>query len=683
MRIEDVVCPKVSRHIIMPGAIILSLIFSSPVMAARHTITSLPYTASQQGTNYSETLFVAGTNLPSSTNGIRITGHDIVLMLGTDTLSFGTGNGDGHYGIQTWGDGFNGSYNIKIVGGTILHNPSDTTVEYNRCLVFAGGRDYLIDNTDLIVRGFNGSCIGYLTGSYFNRNIEFSGGKWTSEVTAYTSRCDYDGACANFGGTAPSAYDYHWKIHDVALVQSPGQGICINGLSYIYDCSITVDARNDFYSYYSEGVCASAANSFAIIGSELVAGSEIHDNVILAGEQYQGCDGGLLLQVSRGTPANHIMVYGNYISIHRGWDAHYGPMNPKGIKTRYHNRFVDIFNNEIYIHVGQTYRSAYGPNGIGIEVITRFDEDSDWIDGRVPDSFVVIENNYIEVVALDSDVDEAQCSRLTCPEDPSVYLWDEAGMVWRYNHLVTPMWAHHFGGYDGDAQNVTVIGDTISFSDSPWGAATKRSFFMGYAYEGRGNRAVDCCFLNGATDTAIGFKYSGGEHTLTLQKTLRVRVLGNNGYPVSNAQVSVLNNYGQTVLSGLSDAQGAIAGVVSYLYRAEDGPDSLYFNQFGVTTFKSSDTSTTMHTVSAHSSDVILVLAETPGEDSGSGPGFTQEDMVALIDYLFRGEIIPPWERADLDCNGEVMISDLTIMVDYLYRGGAEPGCGDKHALRD
>ncbi len=594
------------------------LLAASAVHAATHTISSLPYTASQTGVNYSETLYVAGTHLSSATNGIRITGHDIVLMLGGDTISFGTGNGNGHYGIQTWGDGANGSYNIKIVGGTILHHPSDTTVEWNRCLQFAGAKNYLIENTDLIVKGFNGSCIGVLSGSYRNCNVEFSGGRWTSEVTAYDSRCNYDGICASFGVLASSGYDYHWKIHDVVITQTPGQGISLGGLSYIYDCSITVDARNDFYTYYSGNVCASAANSFAVIASELLAGSELYNNVILAGENYQGCDGGFLLQVSKGTPFNHIKVHDNYISIHRGEDAHYGPMNPKGIKSRYHNRHVDIYNNEIYIYVGDTTRSAYGPNGIGIETITRFDSGSDWVDGRVPDSFIVIENNYVEMIALNSEIDEVQCTRIVAPEDPSVYLWDQAGMVWRNNHLVTPLWAHHFGGYDGDAQNVTVIGDTIEFSNSPWGSSNKCSFFLGYAYDGRGNKALDCFFMNGAMDTSIGFMHSSGEHSIALQRTLPVRVMGNNGCPVSNAQVTVVNNYGRTILSQTTNSSGRVSGAVTYWYEAEDGSDSTNYNNFQITASLGGDSKIQNVTVNSQTLEQTLTLDNTAGNCGGA-----------------------------------------------------------------
>src|SRR3972149_10838846 len=124
--------------------VICFLLLTATGRARTTTITSLPYTASMAGNNYSETLLVAGTNLVSATNGINFIGHDIVLNLGSDTVTFGTGGGDGMYGIAF--SGTNPTYNIRIIGGWIIHGVSnDTLTNGVDCVRFVrGAHDVLI-----------------------------------------------------------------------------------------------------------------------------------------------------------------------------------------------------------------------------------------------------------------------------------------------------------------------------------------------------------------------------------------------------------------------------------------------------------------------------------------------------------------------------------------------------------
>lgn len=630
--------------------ILAFLIFGTWANATSTTITSLPYTANQRGTNHSETLYVAGTKLTSSTNGIDIRGHDIVLNLGADTVAFGAGNGDGNWGLRFYGSGFNDgssmtAYNIKIIGGTILHNPTSGSVSANLCVDFAGGSHIYFDNTNFIVKGTNGHCLDRPSSGWGTWNVEFNGGRWTSDVTGYDSRCQYDGAVARLFSALPSlsGNDYHFKIHDVVLTKSPGQGMIIQGLCYVYDCSLTVDARNDFYTYPSGGVCQSSANSFAIITQILQPGSSIHDNVIRSGEQNLGCDGGILLQLSVGTAAQPVEIYNNDIVLHRGHDQYYLDLNAKAFKSRYANKHVHIHDNIFKVQIGNTTHSAYGINGTAVDVVSFWDDGCDWQEGRYPDSFLVYENNYLEVQALDGSFDEGCCARFAITNNDG-YTWTGAGNIWRNNHIKTVMHGYQIGGYDnwGMCHDMFIIGDTVEYAANSWGR-DQYAFNIGFDLSSLGNKACDVSFTGGAQETDINFTGGSGERTLALQRTLQILALGNNGCPVAASNVSVRNNYNRTVLTAATNQYGLVTGIVTYLFEAEDGSDSTSFNNFTITVSKSGETQISSLTVNSNSASDTLRFDNISGDcDVDITPPATIQDLNAIPGET-DGEIILSW----------------------------------------
>ena len=639
-------------------AALVFLIMATSANAASTTITSLPYTANQTGTNYSETLYVAGTRLTSATNGIDIRGHDIVIYLGVDTVAFGAGNGDGNWGLRFYGCGYNDgssltAYNIKVIGGTILHGATSGSVSGNFCVDFGGGSHIYFENTNLIVKGTNGHCLDRPSSGWGIWNVEINGGRWTSDVTGYTSRCQYDGAVARLSSALQpvSGTDYHFNIHNIVMTRSPGQGIIIQGKSYIYACSLTVDARNDFYTYPSNEVCHSSANSFAIITQMLEPGSSIHDNVIRAGEANLGCDGGILLQLSEGSAVQPVEIYNNDIVLHRGHDQYYLDLNAKAFKSRYANKHVNIHNNIFKVQIGDTAYQAYGINGAAVDVVSFWDTGCDWPQGRYPDSFLVYENNYIEVEGLDGTFDEGCCARFAITNNDG-YTWTGAGNVWRNNHLKTVMHGYQIGGYDnlGQCQDMFMQGDTIEYASSSWGR-DQYAFNVGYDLSSLGNKACDDVFTGGAEETDIHFTNGSGERTLALQRTLRILVLGNNDCPVAGSDVSVRNNYNRTVLTTTTNQSGLATGIVTYLFEAEDGPDSTNFNDFTITVSKSGETQNSTLTVNSSSA------ADTLRFDNVSGDCDIDTTPPAAIDDLgaspgdHDGEIIISWSAPGDDGN--------------------------------
>jgi len=256
-----------------------------------HNVTSFPYTANQTGSNYSDTITIQGTNLSATGSALNVTGHDIVVYLVNDTITFGTDDGDNRYGIQL----SSSSYNIKIIGGMIYHDGS--LGNHNNCMYMAGVNDLYIENTDMRIVGDNGHCIFTPSiSSPGNYNVEISGGHYRSDVTKYTSRCNYDGCALVLENTFADIGDYHFKIHGMRLVTGPSQGMYLAGRSghtcftEVYSCTLSADARNLMYTS-GNVTCHSAANPYLISGTRLAPGSSIHDNVLQSGTSYGGSRG--------------------------------------------------------------------------------------------------------------------------------------------------------------------------------------------------------------------------------------------------------------------------------------------------------------------------------------------------------------------------------------------------------
>ncbi|MHC4498866.1 MAG: hypothetical protein ACYS21_07110 [Planctomycetota bacterium] len=309
------------------------------------------------------------------------------------------------------GSGYPGASNISIIGpGAIVHGATDTSADGNYPLGFAGGNNVLIQNVDAHVLGYNAHIINAEGGSYDMFDIEIDGGTWTTAVTSYTSRCNHDGSAFDLDGNiadpdTTTGYDHQWKIHDITLSGCPGAGIVAAGKVIIYDNNITVDARNDLYSFPSGSVCWGSTNSAAILASQIEAGSQIYGNTLLADTNFAGCDEGILIEMAAGASDDSIKVYGNTINVHRGQDEYYGALNAKGIKMRYHNTYVLIDSNDITVTVADSAaHTSYGPRGVGLEVVSGPFQGSDFARGYGADSNTTWSRNTVKMIAADSQI---------------------------------------------------------------------------------------------------------------------------------------------------------------------------------------------------------------------------------------------------------------------------------------
>lgn len=608
--------------------VICFLILTVTGWARTTTITSLPYTASMAGTNYSETLLVAGTNLVSATNGINFIGHDIVLNLGSDTITFGTGGGDGMYGIAF--SGTNPTYNIRIIGGWLLHGvTNDTLTNGVDCVRFArGAHDVLIRGTSMKVTGDNAHCIDHDSDGRLAYNVEIDGGHYWSFCRRYSSREYYDGAVVRISFRSPNG-SYNIKIHGIRIWTGPGQGIVTAGgwgvdppdcRSQVYSCTVSVDHRNDFY-LYNQGpnhpVGQSSENAYCIFLSFCAVGSTIHDNVVRSGTNFGGSRG-IFMESSQGSPSNYITIYNNDVEIHEGPNIRVGEeygsfafrMRPMEGELRY----VRVYNNK-FVAIGDSVAStrAYGY----IPIAFRYSN-------NISNSYITFQNNIFRAYALTPGPVLTEALSLD-----GVFNSDST-VIFRNSRYESDHTILKFGDMQGGAANLLFSGDTLRGLANPYAFSTYQVGHLGNNWDCTRNIMSDVTYEGGTPDTNIVFS-SGGTLDFSLRRTLTVRVLGRNGLPVQGAAVNATNHYNRLVLTGTTDNNGFVAGPVKYWFESRTQTDSMAFNDFTIRARLQQDSTVISYTVTHSSLPADIVLPNTDGQpgDDLVPPGQIQ-DLGAL-----------------------------------------------------
>ncbi len=583
---------------LLPFTLIILLVIPLTANSATTTISSFPYVASQAGTNYSETLFVAGTNLSTSGSALRVTGHDIVINLGNDTITFGTDNGSGYYGLEM----SYSSYNIKLIGGTINHGGVGNR---NNCIILYGVNDFLIENTDMRIAGTNGHCISTPSiAAPGNYNMEISGGNYRSDVTGYDSRCNYDGAVLVLGTTHAGYGDYHYKVHDINIVTGPSQGMTVGGrtggnncLTEIYNNTLHSDARNLTYTS-GDNTCRSAANPYQIAVSRLAAGSKIYNNVITSGTTYGGCRG-ILMETCYGTDENPIEVYNNHLDIHEGpnLESPYG--NVQVLRIRFGNSHIHVHDNVFIGTGGVGVGSSYGAGVIGLRITATNEE------GHTPDHGLIIENNLFRANGLTGNLDVMAVA---------LESFSNLGNIIRNNRFESVGTIISFGEGNYGASGICLESDTL-VRLSP--TSNPHTVIVGWRnyFNAQNDTLRDLVYEGGALESQVEFGDDNSD--FRLQRTLKLQVYGNNDLPVPGVNVNVLNGYNQNILSGVTNSHGIVEGIVSYRWEVNPGTDSLGYNDFAVTATKGADSDQATFTVYSGSLMPNLILASTAGTDPG------------------------------------------------------------------
>jgi len=616
--------------------IAILLLTASSVLGATHVINSLPYTfdANSQVVGSVDTLILAGTKLSSPTDGLRLTSvwqnplHDLVLNLGTDTISFGEAGGDGHYGLRIGGTGVYFPHHIKVVGGYILHNPVDSTADRNRCVTMTG-HDLLLEDVNAVVKGYNGTTLyGSGDSSYSN---EISGGVYRSEVTGFDSRCNFD-ACVmlfnrHFRATLQaSGADFHFDIHDVIIDGGPHAGIVVYKSEpkfKIHDNDIMTDARNDFY-LTNDGLCHSTSNPYGIVLAYPDAGTKIYNNTITSGTQFGG-NRGILIERAAGTAENPVEIYDNIINVHEGPNVEYGDNLPlHGLRMRYGNQYVHVYDNTI-ICVGDNLSSTGSYGSVVHTLRYSCDEGT---------SHNLFEGNRIIARALTPGVvtnalifDGLGASP---PVDPT--------FVIRNNYLESSGTIVKYGEYNGGGPGIVLSGDTLAFASTAYDPAT---FYVGHKLNNwncSGNIARDLVYKNGASDTNIVFSGNGTLDIAIQRSTMNIHVVDIDGLNISGAVVTVVDGSGDTVINESTDSGYVTITPVTY-FRASrsDGREDL--NDFTIKVEKEGDiTTTTIHIDDTSFCNPVCTLYNTTGSEDVTSPAPTIDLSAVTSDVSLYGE---------------------------------------------
>lgn len=561
--------------------ILLAVLVSSS-SAAVHYLSSadLPVTLGYEYTN--DTIRFNGTKIVSATSGIAVAASGVYIDLGGDTLMYGTGGGNSVYGVKIMSSVYS---DITLHGGWIIHGGNDNS-DNCRAIYVVGSDNLLIDSVGTISVGINSMNI-FCSTEQSHRNVHIRGGRHLNHGYGYTSRDDFL-SCTFFmqyPQTQLGQDDYnvllegcYMEANHVAVRLRGFLNLDMPILAHVAACSLIVDARNDLYTYPSPDHWMGSTNAGGISIEGLRHGSTIHDNVILADSNYAGFDVGIGFESLIGTPDDPILIYNNYIEGHRGLDAHYGELHCKGIKWRAYtwtNKYIHIFNNHFKVKAdGDPSTEFRGPNAHAFN-------GQNWLHNGSIDSFIVIENNTFEAVDVDGNAQHVDAARLEI-DGYAGYKWKDAGNSWRYNTLMSSNAIYSFGPseFDNGCAGFKAVGDTIikpAYTRDDWVV-----YYWGYSsyIPNLWNEFVDPTYLNGASEDDRVFVWGSNQAEFTIGRTLKLLVQGNNGLPIQGAQVWAVNNYGDTVLSGITDECGKVSNVVSYIYESQTQPDSLNFNTF-------------------------------------------------------------------------------------------------------
>jgi len=586
-------------NVLRLGTIVLILsTLAGGALAETFTIESLPYTfdGGDHSADEWDTLILSG-NLSSTGNGIKIRGgyHDtltnVLVLLGTDTITYGTGNGNSAIGIEFSEDQNLGLLqNIRIRGGYILHGATDTTVSGCRAIFMQGSYLYVDSIQYMTVRGYDGHLVDGGGINDYMWNITACKGR--SYVTSYYRRDWFDGAAMCFTDfrneeIAGDTSLYHVKVEGCRIDNTPNQGIHIGARepdtittyyvrALFHSDTVVVDSRNDQYPIdgvgyqdsiggYYNSTRYSYANSYGLHIRFAAAGSEIkYCKVATDSTRYGGQ--GIFLDNDAGTVARPIRVVGNTVDICNGPNGEYHDQSGVALRLRY-NPHVIVDSNYLRVRIDGDLGTRYRSYRAAVVRIT----------DNTAGGFCYLRHNTIIAESLDDSANN-DCFALCL--DACTY----DSIIAQYNHIQSSGSVYQFGfNNGGGGSGLTATGDTSSFV----GVRLNDSVTYGVGYEGHDLNctelyAIDGYYNGGTAPTDIAFSFDPDEpKEISIQRTLRIFVRGNNNLPVVGATITAINNYSQTVLSGTTDSGGLVSNIVTYRYEDHPaGNDSTAFNYF-------------------------------------------------------------------------------------------------------
>lgn len=588
-------------------------------------IASLPDTISGNNVCYRLT-----GNLNSNTDGIYInTATNCRFDLGGYRINFGRDEGNNHIGLKFG----NNSHDIIITNGTIRWDgdyAGDTTGESTKVVYFPDNAwDIEFRACTLRVGGYTSQCVDYSASDDRIWNHKYAHVVFTNNVSAFRSRGALDGHTMRFGALYWDGFLtedsiaalgdtllYHLKFDTCKITTAPA-GWDFGGKSFAYCCSLTIDTRNDFYTYYDDDAYHSFANVGGMGLSRLQPGSEIAYNYVTPGTQYKGCDEAYIIYAAQGGPTGDILIHDNHAdSMRIGKDPHYGITGlwPKGFKFRWGNSGVRLYNNRAVSVVGDTTGSPGGSASDGESWATHnragvvISYNTGWTgDSQHPDSNIWIYGNYFRIDTLAASgihVAANGVMNVFISSGDSLAFnmmgdfgdWDDYNINWYGNTIEGCGVLYEIGGGDGRAQGIIIRGDTIIHHDT---TVTNAEHYLSWAASeiltgqvAANNYFQDMYYISGNETNLYTYPGKAGLLQLGLKRTLEITVT-DGGSPAEGIEVRATNNYGYTYYD-TTDAEGMAYLAVKYYEIFDDITDSTSFNNFTIET----DDSTIVETIS-------------------------------------------------------------------------------------
>lgn len=600
----------------------------------------------------------------SGTDGIPGNADDHIIEFGTDETYFDSilngvdiGLPVGGCGLITGPNGGSIGDNITVRGGYWLHRPDGITPtsdygvrgdaigsSYNFHL-WHGCTNFHIDSVaGAEVRGFQNAVGDAGTHNVWARNsvgLRITGSRLYNHVYGWASRSQFHASNVKYHDPSIADYqsgNYTVRIEDSYLESQAHCGVVMLGQaqngddlvdSYItlqmVGCSLVVDQRNTFTQWQYVNGYAAMIHS---IGGD---SSYLTDNVFLAGSNYNGGRGMEMREwntvddTSSFYPAHTgvIEVSGNYFDMHQGVGSEFTRTSWQScaLKIRRGNHYSWVHDNVFINTIDTTTTENSGYSVMGHAVMWQFEMNQGEA-SRQP-YHIIFENNIcsLKVVtptqtyygsAIQVNSSDGFTEYDTTTKIRNNYFYSEGGIGLSITH-----------NWDGASQYVFIENDTFEVTNS------KGVFYgtvnQGHAFTSDSNLIRDCVYLGSGGPTSYSHRTALGGPTgdcdgrqwdWTSQRTLNLYAYGNNSLPVSGASCTVVDNYGDTVITGTTDASGLVTGIVDYFYHSRCSTDLAAYSPMTIKMIKGSDSTInatfTAGWIEAEGTDT-LVLAATAG----------------------------------------------------------------------
>ncbi|MBD3217692.1 MAG: hypothetical protein GF310_05395 [candidate division Zixibacteria bacterium] len=635
----------------------------------------LPYNVPQ-----SNLLILTSGNLHASGTAINVGDrNDIMIDGGGDTIFFGSGEGDFVHGVRM-------SYSperIQIKNLTLIHDVPDATLAEDCSPIHLYGDDSVwVKNVNMVSRGVEGNCIDATT-KYGNgiSNLWVEDCECDNRAHSYYSRNADPAAafrvCADI--STLGAGEYTGKFENVTVTRTPHSAIYAVGGSdnrpvmIIHDCSLTVDAHNDMYDTTNATVFHSSGDPFAISVFRLGAGSQIYNNVIRSGEQYEGGQG-MMIQGAQGTASNPVEIYNNDVQVHCGptqSDLRYGGDGksigfylrwPEG-DSKMSNCYVKIRDNIFKTYAdaltdldnGGTAHTGGSAQGIRIHADSGF-HNCELVNNRVfaMRSDSLVDTGYVETVAAmiaKVDTNRSDSYALTHMQD----VHDNVFKGNYYFSLTSPLYIGSVAQHLLGGGNLIMYADTLHCPEAAGGNTSVEFPQYGtFRYSSTGSRLIDYTYLGYSNDEDIKWgnintDCNGLGKDLRYDRIATIKVEDDQGNDLSGATVTIVNNYGQLVASGSTDSFGEFTDTVTYKARHYNSPyddgscyweDSLLFNDFTIKAKYGGDSSITTLAINAETAFPfnMSLNGDVPANNPPSTPllaspsnGASLEDLTPVL----------------------------------------------------